>query len=975
MAELLKEKKRSMFYGWPMVIFLAGMLVFAIHASTRMVAAGDTWVAMACGRHHVNHGVDTVEPFSANSHKAGPTAESIKQWPPWAQKLAKSFDIETIRKWHPTGWVNQNWLTHTTFYWLAKTFDAASGIYCIIFIASLFVYYISRLFGVRVLISVASAMFLFCVGRFVMVYWFADTFESDGEYYYNALIYWKFALYIIEVFCVYFIARLLGVSVPGSAAAAAFALYVGRTFLDVRPAGYANFLSVIFLLVIVLSVYRNMRYIWLLVPLTVFWSNVHGGYIYVFIMMIPFIGVHFLAKLPKKLTLGLFCIGSWSFLYLLSYKFISHDTYRKIYEASGNLYTAPGMFSDKVFRILTLLIVITVVLAVLKNVKPAVLYVYSLIVSLVFGLLLLGRMSIVLPDNLYPAFVRIARNFLWDSQTSFYFFLIFLLFLGITVTFRKKNLVLIQSKAIVQSIGAVAAAFVAMVLFNPYHLTNLTHTFEISVSEHAESWRSVNEWHPAFEWANPVGSAIPFLIMYIIVWIAFAVWFGVRFIRPRVMAKRRGRLGEYAEGSYEWPRIDIAIITIVVLSTYMAIQSRRFIPMAATAACPFIALFFEQAAGMVLARVKYNKTKTLQLPVFGSMWRISVVAVAGIIVLSFGFVWGAKYKRIYLDPWPNDDIRDSVFMRMTASNLKPFDVSTFIRANKLSGRMFNYWTEGGAMAFGQQPDAETGKTPLQLFMDGRAQAAYNHDKFMEWRTIYSGGDSNSTAAKVKRTGKIANKDEMRKIGDELTEIMKKDDIWVFVLPANEFSPKKNPRLNSYYPLALSRHPEWVIGYADNYQMLYVNVKMAKGEALYKKLWNRQLKFPTEMSENYTLAKHYLRSESTKIRREGFEMAKKAFELDESRGPIAQIGYEAGRWPELRKEAIEYIVAYVTKFTNNKEELSTQGGYIKKLEAARVGSEYLSMVYKKANPKLSAMYNRMQNEMLKERKAVVVAATW
>ena len=50
------------------VICWAAMLVFTFHACTHMVAAGDTWVAMACGRHFVKHGVETVEPCSANSH-------------------------------------------------------------------------------------------------------------------------------------------------------------------------------------------------------------------------------------------------------------------------------------------------------------------------------------------------------------------------------------------------------------------------------------------------------------------------------------------------------------------------------------------------------------------------------------------------------------------------------------------------------------------------------------------------------------------------------------------------------------------------------------------------------------------------------------------------------------------------------------------------------------------------------------------
>ena len=924
MAELLNEKKRSAFYGWPMVIFLIGMLVFAIHACTHMVAAGDTWVAMACGRHHASHGVDTDEPFSANSHDVGPTEKSIKKWPPWAQKLAAPFDIETVRKWHPTGWVNQNWLTHTTFYWLAKTFG------------------------------------------------------SEGQYNYNALVYWKFTIYIIEVICVYFIARLLGVSMPGSAVAASCALYVGRTFIDIRPAGYANLLSVIFLLILALSVYRNMRYIWLLVPVTVFWANVHGGYIYVFIMMVPFIGVHFLARLPKKYTLCLFCIGAWSFLYLLSYKFISHATYRRIYELSGNVFTSPPMFSDKVFRILTLLIVITVVMAVLKNIKPAVVYVYCLIASLVFGLLLLGRMSIALPGNiaLHPMFKKMASDYLWGGQSSFYFFLLFLLFVGVAVTFRKKNLVIIKSKDIILSIAVVAVAFVAMVLFNPYHLTNLTHTFEISVSEHAESWRTVNEWHPAFEWDNRVGDEIPFLIMYIIGWIALVFWFGVRFIRPRIEVKRRGQVGEYAEGPYKWPRIDIAIIAIVVMSIYMAIRSRRFIPMAATAACPLIVLFFEQAVSMVLARARYKQTKKLEIPFVSPNWRNGVIAVSCIVVLSFGVVWGAKYKRIYLDPWVNDEVRDSVFIRMTASNVKPFDVTQFMRENKFSGRMFNYWTEGGALAFGQQPDAGTGKTPLQLFMDGRAQAAYSHNKFDEWREIYGGGDTKSMATKVRRGGKIANAEQMRKIGDYLTSLMEKDDIWVFVFPAKEYVINhKEPWAVSYFPVAMPRHPDWVVAYADNHQVLYVNKKMARGQEVYGKLLKGELKFPTEMSENFTLARHYLIDRDEGIRRRGFELAKRAFELEESSWTLMQLTNEAARWPELRKDVTEYIQSYMTEFEKNKAELFGQSGYLNKLSAAGIGSNYLSSIYKRANPALAAKYKQLQEELYKEGRTMKGKFVW
>ena len=84
-------------------------------------------------------------------------------------------------------------------------------------------------------------------------------------------------------------------------------------------------------------------------------------------------------------------------------------------------------------------------------------------------------------------------------------------------------------------------------------------------------------------------------------------------------------------------------------------------------------------------------------------------------------------------------------MRMTASDAKPFAACEFIRRNKLSGKMFNYWTEGGFIAWGQDPDPETGRIPLQLFMDGRAQAAYDVNAFDLWTDIMSGGPAATPA--------------------------------------------------------------------------------------------------------------------------------------------------------------------------------------------------------------------------------------
>ena len=228
MAVSLENSKNRALAGWPMILGWLAMLIFALHACTHMVAAGDTWVALASGRYFINHGVSTVEPFSANSHRPGPTPEEIKTWPDWAQWITDKVGLETVKYWHPTGWVNQNWLTHVIFYWLTTLSP------------------------------------------------FADA-ESLS---FNTLVYWKVALYVLSVICVYYTGVVLGVNPALSAVFASFSMFVARSFLDIRPQGFSNLLVTVFLLVLVLATYRNILYIWLIVPLAVFWCNVHGRYGY-----------------------------------------------------------------------------------------------------------------------------------------------------------------------------------------------------------------------------------------------------------------------------------------------------------------------------------------------------------------------------------------------------------------------------------------------------------------------------------------------------------------------------------------------------------------------------------------------------------------------------------------------------------------------------------------------------------------------
>ena len=760
---------------WLVIVGWIGMLVFAGHACTRMVAAGDTWWAMACGRHFINHGVDTIEPFSANSHKAGPTAEEIKTWPSWAQSIANTVGLDTVRYWHPTGWVNQNWLTHVIFSWLSTTMG------------------------------------------------------SEEEPFFNALIYWKFTLYILAIVCVYAIGRVMGVHPTLCAASACFALFVGRSFLDVRPAGFSNLLVPVFVLILVLTTYRNVLYIWFIVPVTVFWCNVHGGYLYVFIMLLPFWGL--------------------------------------------NLLTLPF----------------------------------------------------------------------------------------------KRHCQTIGVKGLYHTVGAGVAAFIAMVIFNPFHLTNLTHTFVISLSEHAERWRQVHEWHRAFDWSNPVGTAVPFLILYILAWVALIVWLVVqRAASQAVFADNPKLRNRQGAGGYQWPQLRLPLLAVAALTIYMAIRSRRFIPIAAFAACPFLALLIHEIVQSLAAARQFSRTRQLVVPPMSRDVKRIILLLVGGIVITFGYWAGLKYKRIYLDPWPADPDYSSVFMRMTASFMKPFAACKFIRVNKLSGKMMNYWTEGGFIAWGQDTDPKTGRTPLQLFMDGRAQAAYDRKAFDTWHYIWAGGDVGRELQirRQKPTGK-----DYEKMGKWVDKALKNRDVWIALVPAGQFS--------SNFCRALERCPSWQVVFINNKQKLFVDLTTEQGKQLFAGIMTGDTKYPDEFTRHLNLARYYLvYANSEGAKQKGLDHAMKAMKENPSPIPMLLIADVAARYEGLRAEIKAYCETFFQDFEAKRSEYAKQDGYRARLESVRLACAYLqNIAHSQGDNDANYLYTAKVQEYAAERNLQTTATKW
>jgi len=770
----MESQQHSFYSGRLRILGWLAMLIFACHASCLMVGAGDTWVAFACGRHFFNHGVDTVEPFSANSHKAGPAEGDIKNWPRWAQCITDKVGIETVRYWHPTGWVNQNWLTHVIFYWLTHESPFAD----------------------------------------------AETLS------FNSLVYWKFCVSILIVVCVYHMSRLLGVGLFLGTVFSCFAMFIIRSFFDIRPAGFSNLLVAVFLLVLILTTYRNVLYVWLIVPITIFWCNVHGGYLYVFIMLVPFIGINFLT------------------------------------------------------------------------------------------ILLRGRFSCI------------GTRGLWHT------------------------------------VAAGAAAFMGMIIFNPFHLTNLTHTFVISVSKHAEMWRSVNEWHPAFEWNNPVGDEMPFLIMFIIGVIVFIVW-AVTLLLTRCLMKSCRTSNVNNSDEYSLPKIDPALMVISALTIYMAIRSRRFIPIAAIAACPIIAMLINQIIEAISAVRNFRRHNYFFVSLISANQK-SFMAFTGIaVVLFFGTWWGLKFKHVYLDPWPMDMKLDSVFMRMTASYTKPFYACQFIRDNKLEGKMFNYWTEGGFIAWGQQPDPNTGQTLMQLFIDGRAQAAYEPEYYKLWSQIMSGGPTVQNAKL--RTNNLTNSDYVQ-VGKWVDQQLKKYNTWIVLMPAEQW--------DSPFTKGLEYTSNWHLVFFDNKQKLFVDITTDKGKELLNGIFDGKNIYPDDFSEYLVKAHNMLVfGKGEDIKKQGLDFAFKAFEVNPSQAPMLEV-VSAGRFAELRPSVNDFCQNYTNDFTNNHDLYSGQTGYCNRITAALIANGYLRKVSKDQNDQeKTKFYATNINILSAERKQLLKEKRW
>ena len=226
----VNETETKPFPVWAKISCVIFVIAAALHSADKSIGGGDTWVAMACGRYML-----------------GPWAQQQPNRT-WQMKVLDTFGVHatqrepfsaTSRPYIPgdkdqAGWVNQNWLTHVIFYKMKTVL---------------------------------------------------------GE---NSIVVYKFVQAILTALFAFWAARVLGAHYLLAAAAAGFGVLLSRSFIDLRP----NVSSILFaiLMILLLAYWKKKKY-WALawmVPITIIWANVHGGFIYAIMIFTLICGAHFL---------------------------------------------------------------------------------------------------------------------------------------------------------------------------------------------------------------------------------------------------------------------------------------------------------------------------------------------------------------------------------------------------------------------------------------------------------------------------------------------------------------------------------------------------------------------------------------------------------------------------------------------------------------------------------------------------------
>ena len=252
----------------------------------------------------------------------------------------------------------------------------------------------------------------------------------------------------------------------------------------------------------------------------------------------------------------------------------------------------------------------------------------------------------------------------------------------------------------------------------------------------------------------------------------------------------------------------------------------------------------------------------------------------------------------------------------------------FLAANRVGGRIWNFWEEGGYLAYCQEPLAATGVNPVLVTIDGRAQGAYPVAAFRRYLQIRDGGPSGQSALAAGRLlaaserGQVRDwtRDQLAGLGIDLADV-------------------HEAQRHLTVSLVLQDLPEWQPVYADNEHTLLTDTTSRAGGELARSAAAGTIVFPDEFSRCLTGALRLRTSSSGDDLRRLVALARQAYRLRPAPRAV-EVTATALRTASSRGEAIAFLDEVVDDFFAQRERYRKQHGYAKRLAAVHTALDLL-----------------------------------
>jgi hypothetical protein len=443
------------------------------------------------------------------------------------------------------------------------------------------------------------------------------------------------------------------------------------------------------------------------------------------------------------------------------------------------------------------------------------------------------------------------------------------------------------------STAVAAAALAATVVASPYRLANLTHPLVITAGADSALWRVVSEWRPLF--STQLASPWPVVALAVV---TLGLWAATS-QRPRPAGAAPGHDGLLAVAAFA-----------------LAIASARFVPLACVVVAPSLAGWLDAALAPLLRRVG---TRPARLALAAALWLAVLAATAAV---------ATRVARTYLAPWPQDAARHGAFDRTTHGHQRPWGPCAFLAANAVRGRVWNFWDEGGFLATCQQPDAGSGAVPVQLFVDGRAQAAFDAGALRSYLDLLNGpGRSDSRGASSERV------EDLAALREWTARRLRELEVGFALVPAG--------RQRTAFARAVAGLPGWQVAYVDGEHTLFADGGRPDGGALLAAVDAGTARFPDEASAALTAAMRLLPPRSDGDRARAVELAAASYRARPSSLAVLAATRAAGTGA-ARADALAFCRTVAEEFTANRDRHRAAHGYGQRLDAAVVALEYVAV---------------------------------